>query len=676
MVVAGMHRSGTSLVASILADAGLTPPADLLPAHPVDSPGGYFESGEVMGINNGFLAALDRSWRRPEPLPEDCFTGPEATRARSEIRDFLGQHESENGDLLLKDPRFCRLMQLWLPELKLRYERLVVVQVLRRADAVFRSLFRRTEIPDRAGAAITCTAQSDLLWLHHNLELDRYAPRERRLVIAYEDLLSNPEVTTGKLIGDVNRLLRRELRLPSSRSVRASPATAAELSSDRDRVLEAVYQALRGSTDEDSSYLEAAWEHLQIRVPDAHQDQAASADTGLFHRARLQHVTSKCGYRPVFPEPLSIGFLANKLRRWVRFARKSNSQDLPILFIGGNPTSGSHRYRVTNAVEGLHRLGTPACRMSVEMLKRCGVEQVNARCVVIHRSLYDPTIEQLLDLCKRRGISVGFDIDDLVFDADLIQANEIHFIAELAAPERHRWLQRADSYRRVMEAADFCLVPTSTLADQARRINPQVRVIENGFNRQVLDLSNFWRRRCSPGPEVRIGYASGTATHAADFDTVVRPLAETLRRNPEARFTLVGSLDLRPHADLLPPEQVETRPLVEHVNLAHELARFDVNLVPLQSGSAFCDAKSPLKFFEAALAGVPTIAVNNPVHAELIRHGENGLLARSEGEWLANLERLLGDRGLRERQSARAREECTLRFDAQRLAEKYLRLPN
>ena len=77
-----------------------------------------------------------------------------------------------------------------------------------------------------------------------------------------------------------------------------------------------------------------------------------------------------------------------------------------------------------------------------------------------------------------------------------------------------------------------------------------------------------------------------------------------------------------------------------------------------------------------ALAGVPTIAVNNPVHAELIRHGENGLLARSEGEWLANLERLLGDRGLRERQSARAREECTLRFDAQRLAEKYLRLPN
>ena len=122
-----------------------------------------------------------------------------------------------------------------------------------------------------------------------------------------------------------------------------------------------------------------------------------------------------------------------------------------------------------------------------------------------------------------------------------------------------------------MEAADFCVVPTPTLADQARRINPQVRVIENGFNAQVLTLSDFWRRRRSPHTVVHIGYASGTATHAADFETVVRPLARILRRHPELRFTVVGSLDLRPHADLLPPEQVETRPLVEHVNLAHEL---------------------------------------------------------------------------------------------------------
>ena len=562
-----------------------------------------------------------------------------------------------------------------MPELESRCERVVVVQVLRRANAVFRSLLRRADNPDTAPAAVTCVSQSDLLWLHHNLELVRHAPGGRRLVVAYEELLSDPEATTRKLIRDLCRLLRRDLSVPPTLSVRASPAMDGESSSERDRVLEAVYRALHGSTDEDASYLEAAWTHLQVRVPDAHQDHAEDAEPGLFYRARLQHFTSKCAYPPAFPRASLVGTFVSKVRRLSRLRPRVGSRGPPVLFISGDPTTRGHLYRVKNAVEGLHRLGAPACWMPVELLERCDIEQVNARCVVIHRCADSPATERLLDWCKRRGMPVGFDIDDLLFDAELIRADGIHFIAELCPSDRHQWLQRAQSFRRVMEAADFCLVPTRTLADQARRINPQVRVIENGFNSGVLALSDFWRRRRSPDTVVRIGYASGTATHAADFDTVVHPLAETLRRNADSRFTLVGNLDLRPHRDLLPPVQVETRPLVEHVNLSHELARFDINLVPLQTGSAFCDAKSPLKFFEAALAGVPTIAVNNPVHAELIRHGENGLLAESEAEWQAGLERLVGDRRLRERQSALAREECIARFDARRLAKKYLRLP-
>ena len=670
-----MHRSGTSLVASILTEVDIKPPPNLLPAHPVDNSGGYFESREVVRINNSFLVALGRSWSEPEPLSEHCFAGSEATRARAEIRAFLGQCKPGKGGLLLKDPRLCRLMPLWLPELKSHYEPLVVVQVLRRADAVFRSLARRAENPDTAKAAVTCESQSDLLWLHYNLELNRYARHGRHLVITYEDLLSDPETIAHELIVELGRLLLRELRLPSSFTLCAVPAVKGKLLSDRERVLETVYQSLRSFTDDNSPYLEAVLEHLQVRVPDAHQDQADSAYVGLFYQARLQHFMNKCGYHPTFPKPSSVGFLANKLRWLAPLANNASSQVRPILFISGNPTSRSHLYRVKNAVEGLHRLGTPTCWMSVEMLKRHSVEQVNARCVIIHRCIYDPTIEQLLNWCKRKGMPVGFDIDDLIFDAELIRGNGIHFIAELPLSEQHQWLQGALSYQRVMEAVDFCLVPTPTLADHARRINSQVRVIENGFNATVLALSDFWRFRRTSGPVVRIGYASGTATHAADFSTVVHPVAEVLQRHPESRFILVGSLDLRPYSDLLPPDQVEMRPLVEHVNLAYELSRFDINLVPLQAGSAFCDSKSPLKYFEAALAGAPTIAAKNPIYAELIRIGENGMLARSEEEWFANIELLIGDRQAQERQSALAREECITRFHVEHLAEKYLRLP-
>ena len=162
---------------------------------------------------------------------------------------------------------------------------------------------------------------------------------------------------------------------------------------------------------------------------------------------------------------------------------------------------------------------------------------------------------------------------------------------------------------------------------------------------------------------------------AADFATAAGPLAEALRRAPEAVFAAVGHLDLRPHAGLLPPDRVEVRPWVEHVHLARELARFDVNMVPLEAGNPFCDAKSPLKYFEAAIAGAPTVATANPVYEDAIRHGETGLLARSEEEWAEALARLARDPRERARLAARAREDALARFHADRLAEKYLSLP-
>ena len=97
------------------------------------------------------------------------------------------------------------------------------------------------------------------------------------------------------------------------------------------------------------------------------------------------------------------------------------------------------------------------------MLKRHNVEQVNARCIIIHRCAYDPTIDQLLDWCKRQGIPVGFDIDDLIFDAELIRGNGIHFIAELPPSEQHQWLQGALSYQSRHGSRGFLLGADSYL---------------------------------------------------------------------------------------------------------------------------------------------------------------------------------------------------------------------
>jgi len=57
--IAGMHRSGTSMVARLLSDCGvyLGSPQDLLPPQP-DNPKGYFEHKGMLALNEALLEHL------------------------------------------------------------------------------------------------------------------------------------------------------------------------------------------------------------------------------------------------------------------------------------------------------------------------------------------------------------------------------------------------------------------------------------------------------------------------------------------------------------------------------------------------------------------------------------------------------------------------------------------
>ena len=83
--------------------------------------------------------------------------------------------------------------------------------------------------------------------------------------------------------------------------------------------------------------------------------------------------------------------------------------------------------------------------------------------------------------------------------------------------------------------------------------------------------------------------------------------------------------------------------------LPDELARFDINTAPLELGNPFCEAKSELKYFEAALAGVCTVASPTGPMRRAIRDGETGLLAGTEEEWYQALTRLVDEPAVQRR---------------------------
>lgn len=115
IIVAGFHRSGTSLVCQMLERAGLFLGYDLLGANPSNRYG-HLEDKEILDLHEGILADNGRTWQVGEPFL------PVLTEARrDEMRRMVERRNAEHGLWGFKDPRSCLFLPIWkdaMPEAK------------------------------------------------------------------------------------------------------------------------------------------------------------------------------------------------------------------------------------------------------------------------------------------------------------------------------------------------------------------------------------------------------------------------------------------------------------------------------------------------------------------------------------------------------------------------------
>jgi GT2 family glycosyltransferase len=211
-------------------------------------------------------------------------------------------------------------------------------------------------------------------------------------------------------------------------------------------------------------------------------------------------------------------------------------------------------------------------------------------------------------------------------------------------------------------------------------------ILPNGFDAATLARSRLAvRARASAGWDrlVRIGYAAGTVTHQRDFAVALPGLIRVLEMRAQVRLVLFRAkhgpeLVVVDEFEALAPfaDRIEWRDKVELAALPDELARFDINIAPLELGNPFCEAKSELKYFEAALVDVPTVASPTGPFARCIEHGRNGLLAADDEAWQQCLLRLVDDGDYRIGMGRQACLACLWPFGPERRidrAESFLR---
>ena len=104
-----------------------------------------------------------------------------------------------------------------------------------------------------------------------------------------------------------------------------------------------------------------------------------------------------------------------------------------------------------------------------------------------------------------------------------------------------------------------------------------------------------------------LGYASGTPTHDRDLELIEEGLFEILKRYEQVELHLMGHIQ-KPTKLSVFGNRVQRRPFVSWQELPQRLRDIDINLAPFCPDSDFSKGKSALKYMEAALVGIPTLA--------------------------------------------------------------------
>ena len=363
--------------------------------------------------------------------------------------------------------------------------------------------------------------------------------------------------------------------------------------------------------------------------------------------------------------PVSPGVRREAAPIVTQSARLLTPRAFRVLFVSSDAGFVSHRYRVRHYVAYLGRAGIEASDVLEHELPAALGRVPLHDVVVAFRLAMTPVVDDLYAACRRAGVPIVYDVDDLVFEPETVVPQYVDGLRVLSAAGLTEYLARIPRHREALLRADLCTTTTETLAVRCRALGRPTVVLPNGLD---PDAPAEERAAASDGAAVRLGYFSGTPTHQRDFAVAVPALARILDEFASVRLRVAGALDLHEFPELAGfGGRIERRPLVPWEALRDEVAAVDVSLAPLEVGNPYCEAKSEIKWIEAAAVGVPTVASATAPFRDAIDDGETGFLARTEADWYQALARLVRDAPLCRRVGEAARHAVEARYAPARL---------
>lgn len=325
-----------------------------------------------------------------------------------------------------------------------------------------------------------------------------------------------------------------------------------------------------------------------------------------------------------------------------------------ILFISSG-VGDSAKYRSERQAEELSLHGFK-CSVTVQDNPLLPRYADRFKIFIFQKTIFSKSVARLIEKIKAQKKEIIFETDDLVYDPEYIR--QMDFFEKMNALEKKQYETGVGSEILDDDYLKTCVTTTAYLAEKLKSHGKQVFVSKNKLSNYDVEIAQKLcdKKVQTSDKKIKIGYFSGTASHDKDFETVKRVLVDILEKYPQVELHLFGPLEID---DIYAKfgDRVKKHPFASWKKHLENIASVDINIAPLEIGNPFCESKSELKFIEAGIVGVPTVATATQTFQEAIEDGVDGFVAGDDEEWKEKLEKLISDKDLRNSMGQKAREK-------------------
>jgi len=353
---------------------------------------------------------------------------------------------------------------------------------------------------------------------------------------------------------------------------------------------------------------------------------------------------------------------------------KTLSNSLPIsdkyiLIIAELSIPQCKKYRVDQKVEMLEHLGYDVSVVSWNDYFEAKNRLQLASLVIFYRVPAFDLVLELFNEARRLNLTTLYDVDDLIFDKEELKKNKNN--KKLDDKVQKEIYDGADLYRLALSNCDHAIASTRVLGQyMAKHINGKVFVLPNCIDEELLSFVDSNKHGVDK-KSIKIVYGSGTSTHDEDFLEASNALLKILKRYPQVELVIHGILNLPKSFDAF-EKQIKKIPIMSAREYYSALNSYDINIAPLEK-SIFNDAKSNIKFLEASIFKLPTVASTAYEFQDVIENGKNGFVCENEDEWIRALESLILDDKLRESMGRNAFETVMKRYKIENVAQQHMK---